>query len=152
MRYYTYCNYFKYIKFYFGLRGIRNLNYFIKINKIITNCILRIRFLKICIRQGLTLVHLNVSQQVKHIHLSQDSSMRKFKKINKKYIDLLLRLELSDTYDQLRSFKHKLFSAYNNIIRFFPIHIAENFLKVHTTHEHTRMYRENKKIDKKSDS
>jgi len=147
MRYYTYFNFFNYIKFYFGLRGIRNLNYFIKINKTITNCILRIRFLKACIKHSLTPVHLKGIQQFKHINLSQNS-MRRFDGINKKYIDLLLRLELTDTY-QLRSFRAKLFSAYNNIIGFFPVYITKNFFNAHTTQEYRRMHREIKKIDNK---
>jgi len=146
MRYYTYFNFFNYIKFYFGLCGIRNLNNFIKINKTITNCILRIRFLKTCIKHNLVPVHL---KGIQHINLSQNSSMRRFDRINKKYIDLLLKLELTDTYNQLRSLRSKLFYAYKNITSFFPIYITENFFNVHTTQEYTRMHRESKKIDNK---
>jgi len=149
MRYYTYFNYFNYIKFYFGLRGTRILNDFMKLNKSITNCISRIKFLKTCIKHGLTPVHLIGIKQFRHVNFSQKNSIRKFNNINKKYIELVLKLELTDAYNQLRHSRSKLFSAYNNIKNFFPFHIAENFFKVHITQEYRRLYRENKKIDKK---
>jgi len=43
-------------------------------------------------------------------------------------VKLLLKLELSDAYGHLRFIRSKLFTAYNNILRFFPNYIADYFL------------------------
>jgi len=146
MRYFTY---FNYIKFYFGLRGTRILNDFINLNITITNCIIRIKFLKTCIKYGLTPIHLIGIKQFRHVNFFHKNSVRKFNNINKKYIELLLKLKLSDAYNKLRYSRSKLFVAYNNINNFFPLHIANNFFNVHNTQEYKRMYKENKKIDRK---
>jgi len=149
MRSHSVFNFFKYIKFYFGLRGIRFLNVFIKLSKTITNCILRIRFLKNCIIHNLTPIHLSRFEHYKHINFSHNSSIRRCKNINKKYIELLLKLELSDAHNHLRNVRSKLQNSYNNIISFFPRYIVNNFFKFHSTQECRRMCNEGIKIDNK---
>jgi len=74
------------------MRDIRVLNLFIKLNRSITNYIIRIRFLKACIKHSLTPVHLIGIQQFRHINFSQNGSIRRFERINNKYIELLLKL------------------------------------------------------------
>jgi len=54
-------------------------------------------------------------------------------------VKLLLKLELSDAYGHLGFIRSKLFTAYNNILRFFPNHIADYFLNFQDEQERVYM-------------
>jgi len=62
---------------------------------------------------------------------------------------MLLKLEISDAYNHLRSVRSELQLSYNNIITFFPRHVSHNFFQFHSTQEYKRMCNEGNKIDKK---
>jgi len=57
-------------------------------------------------------------------------------------------ISVRNRYD-VRNVRTKLHNSYNNIISFFPMYIAQNFFKVHSTQEYRRMCNESKKIDNK---
>jgi len=71
------------------------------------------------------------------------------KRINNNYVKLLLKLKLSDAYRHLQFIRSKLFTAYNNILRFFPNHIADQFLNFQDEQERVRMHKQNFRINNK---
>jgi len=123
--------FFKFIRCLFGHYTIKLLNSYIYMIR--TSVLLRIRilFLRTCIGQELVPPHLNFIVTRHHLDFFQRDSLYKLKRINKRYCDSVLRIELCDVYKRLHETRAQMFKLFKQISNILPI--RKKFLRTSRT-------------------
>lgn len=86
---------------------------------------IRIYFLKSCIKYDLTPSHLTKS--IKHITFYFKSSWLRLNRINKKSIDMICRLEITDAYNKLRNIQSEMYRISKAISLILLYEIDDDF-------------------------
>src|SRR5436190_22632697 len=119
-------SFFEFVNYYFGHDTVYLMKKWIRHRKMLLRLEETISFLKKCLNNGVIPSHLNSISRLP-INLHNNRLKRKFNKISKNCIRQILRLEIGDAYDRIRSLTTELCDIVRNISTLLPAALCDRF-------------------------
>jgi len=120
--------FFSYIRTQFGINTCDLLKEFSKLTNRSITLRIRIKFLKSCKVLNLIPSHLDVCNKWEgNLYLFNDRSKKRLRCLIFDHVKAVLRLELEDSYRQLKGIGEKIFKVYKKIMKWLPWRVTSRF-------------------------